>query len=172
MTPEEYLQRREAAQEALWPKSDWMPGVKRLLDHLHAHDIPTAVATSSHQKLFAQKTANHTEAFGRFKHIVCGDDPRVAKTKPAPDCFLLAAQLLGAAPEDCLVFEDAPNGVQAAKAAGMAVVWIPHSFMLKEEDVANGVPLEAQEVVNEVGATQTLPSMEAFCPQDWGLPPY
>uniref|UniRef100_A0A7S1I939 Uncharacterized protein n=1 Tax=Eutreptiella gymnastica TaxID=73025 RepID=A0A7S1I939_9EUGL len=151
MTPEEYLQRREAAQEALWPKSDWMPGVKRLLDHLHAHDIPTAVATSSHQKLFAQKTANHTEAFGRFKHIVCGDDPRVAKTKPAPDCFLLAAQLL---------------------AAGMAVVWIPHSFMLKEEDVANGVPLEAQEVVNEVGATQTLPSMEAFCPQDWGLPPY
>ncbi len=42
--------------------------------------------------------------------------------KPAPDCFLLAAERLGVAPKDCLVFEDAPAGIAAAEAAGCDVV--------------------------------------------------
>jgi sugar-phosphatase len=54
--------------------------------------------------------------------LVTADD--VVRGKPAPDCFLKAAELLGAAPEDCLVWEDAPAGIAAAEAAGMAVVVI------------------------------------------------
>lgn len=52
--------------------------------------------------------------------IVTGED--VANGKPAPDCFLLAASKLGLSPADCLVFEDAPAGIQAAEAAGTKVV--------------------------------------------------
>jgi HAD superfamily hydrolase (TIGR01509 family) len=48
-----------------------------------------------------------------------------ARSKPAPDPFLLAAQKLGVAPEHCLVFEDTDLGIQAATAAGMASVLVP-----------------------------------------------
>lgn len=45
--------------------------------------------------------------------------------KPAPDMFLLAAEKMGVAPEDCLVFEDGQAGIDAANAAGMASVFVP-----------------------------------------------
>jgi mannitol-1-/sugar-/sorbitol-6-phosphatase len=52
--------------------------------------------------------------------LICAED--VTRGKPSPDAYLLAAQSLGMLPADCLVIEDAPAGVQAARAAGMAVV--------------------------------------------------
>ena len=54
--------------------------------------------------------------------LITADD--VERGKPAPDCFLKAAETLGVAPGDCLVWEDAPAGIAAAEAAGMAVVVI------------------------------------------------
>lgn len=62
-----------------------------------------------------------------FSAIVSADD--VKTSKPDPETFLQAAQLLGIAPEDCLVFEDAPKGVEAAQNAGMncVVVLTTHS---------------------------------------------
>lgn len=54
--------------------------------------------------------------------MVCGDE--VAAGKPDPESYLAGARLLGAAPETCVVFEDAPAGIQAARAAGMTVVGI------------------------------------------------
>jgi beta-phosphoglucomutase-like phosphatase (HAD superfamily) len=48
-----------------------------------------------------------------------------ARTKPAPDLFLLAAERLGVEPARCVAFEDSPNGVVAARAAGMVVVAVP-----------------------------------------------
>lgn len=54
------------------------------------------------------------------KHMVTGED--VKNGKPAPDCFLLGAEKLGQRPRDCLAFEDAPAGIQAAEAAGTKVV--------------------------------------------------
>jgi pseudouridine-5'-monophosphatase len=70
---------------------------------------------------------------------VCGDDPRVARAKPAPDIFLAAAQDLGAPPADCLVFEDSPFGVEAARAAGMQVIALPDPAM----DRARYAPADA-----------------------------
>jgi sugar-phosphatase len=52
--------------------------------------------------------------------LVCAED--VARGKPSPDVYLLAATRLGAAPSECLVLEDAPAGIQAARSAGMSVV--------------------------------------------------
>jgi len=54
--------------------------------------------------------------------LVTADD--VENGKPAPDCFLMAAELLGVPPQDCLVWEDAPAGIAAAEAAGMACIVI------------------------------------------------
>jgi HAD superfamily hydrolase (TIGR01509 family) len=59
----------------------------------------------------------------RFDAMVCAGDYK--KTKPDPECFVLAASKLGVAPETCLVFDDTDMGIQAARAAGMASVNIP-----------------------------------------------
>jgi beta-phosphoglucomutase len=68
--------------------------------------------------------------------IVMGED--VKNKKPAPDIFLSAAAKLGLDPKECVVVEDAVNGVQAAKAAGMRCVAVAISFpadRLQEADV-------------------------------------
>ena len=59
----------------------------------------------------------------KFDVLVCAED--YARGKPAPDCFLTAAQQLGVDPKDCLVFEDTEMGIEAAKAAGMSWVRVP-----------------------------------------------
>jgi HAD superfamily hydrolase (TIGR01509 family) len=59
----------------------------------------------------------------RFPLLVGSED--YARSKPAPDAFLVAASLLGVEPKDCLVFEDTDMGIAAATAAGMASVRIP-----------------------------------------------
>lgn len=63
---------------------------------------------------------------GEFDAVVCGDD--VERKKPSPDIFLLAAKRLGVDPANCLVVEDAPNGVEAAKAAGAQCLGVTSSF--------------------------------------------
>ena len=77
-----------------------------------------AIVTSATRELAAKRLA--AAGLPLPPMMVAGDD--VAHGKPAPDCFLLGAQRLGFAPGRCLVFEDAPAGIQAAEAAGMPVL--------------------------------------------------
>lgn len=96
-----------------------MPGVVDYLEKLKHHSIPCAVGTSAfavnqHITLRAAGLENY------FNVFVNGDD--VAMAKPAPDIFLKAAERLGVEPNRCVVFEDAPLGIQAGKAADMHVV--------------------------------------------------
>ncbi len=58
---------------------------------------------------------------------LCGRED-VAQVKPAPDLFLLAAERLGVPPSACVVFEDSPNGMRAARAAGMLCVAVPNAL--------------------------------------------
>jgi len=129
ITPEEYLQEREAMLERLFPESRAMPGARELTQALAARGIPQALATSSGRRLFDLKTTRHRDWFRVFATQVLGDDPRVGRGKPAPDIFLLAASELGADPRACLVVEDAPAGVTAAHAAGMQVLAVPDPGM-------------------------------------------
>jgi (DL)-glycerol-3-phosphatase len=87
--------------------------------------VPICVATSSHRRHFDLKTQKHGAFFAQFDHIITGDN--VEHGKPAPDIFQKAAEGWSEAPqpEACLVFEDAPTGVAAAKAAGMLCVMVP-----------------------------------------------
>ena len=101
-----------------------MPGAVALLDWAAIKRLPRALATSSSR---GQAEVALTEAvlMGRFDVEVTGDE--VQSGKPAPDLFLLAAERLGVPAESCVVFEDAPAGLEAAARAGMRRVWVPNA---------------------------------------------
>jgi mannitol-1-/sugar-/sorbitol-6-phosphatase len=95
---------------------DPIEGAARLLEALPADCW--AVATSG-------RRADATDRLRRAglpspRVLICAED--VARGKPDPDVYLSAAMALGAHPSDCIVIEDAPAGIRAARAAGMAVV--------------------------------------------------
>jgi pseudouridine 5'-phosphatase len=104
----------------LMPSAPDMPGARALVEGLHRHGVPLALATSSARWLFEIKSAGHAW-FRCFSAVVCGDELG-SRYKPAPDIFLAAAERLGQVPAECLVFEDSLAGVEAALAAGMRVV--------------------------------------------------
>ena len=101
-----------------------MPGAVDLLNWAERRHVLTAIATSSfrHQADAALAAAGLA---GRFEVEVTGDE--VAHGKLAPDLFLLAARRLGVNPASCVVFEDAPAGLEAALRAGMRRVWVPNA---------------------------------------------
>jgi pseudouridine-5'-monophosphatase len=129
ISAEEYLERREDQLRALLRSAGEIPGAQAFTRALAARGVPLAIATSTETALFALKTNHHRSWMSLFSSVVCGDDPRVKRGKPAPDIFLAAAQDLGAVPESCLVFEDSPFGVRAARAAGMQVIAMPDPNM-------------------------------------------
>lgn len=124
LSPEDYLRERQPLLERLFTQAVEIPGARAFVERLVARAVPIAVATSSEAAYFRLKTAHHPW-FSLFQRVVCGDDPRVRSLKPAPDIFLLAAEELGASPEQCLVIEDSPAGVEAARSARMQVIAIP-----------------------------------------------
>jgi HAD superfamily hydrolase (TIGR01509 family) len=101
-------------------------GVVDLLHDAEGRGTPTAVASSSR----LDWVGPHLDRLGLrryFTAVVTRDDvgDDAGRTKPAPDLFLAAAERLGADPDRCVAFEDSPNGVAAAHAAGMVVVAVP-----------------------------------------------
>ncbi|MBQ0862459.1 HAD family hydrolase [Streptomyces smyrnaeus] len=113
----EYRSRVAAAFDAA-PRT--MPGVVELLDALDARSLPYCVASSgSHPRIRHSLTA--TGLWERFAGRVFSADD-VHRGKPAPDLFLHAAAACGVPPGECLVIEDSPAGVRAARAAHMPVL--------------------------------------------------
>ncbi|KAK2719787.1 pseudouridine-5'-phosphatase-like isoform X2 [Artemia franciscana] len=160
LLPWEYAAEARIIQEKSFTECQLMPGAEKLVRHLKSKKIPIAVATSSSEETFKLKTTNHREFFKIFDHIVFGSsDPEVKNGKPAPDIFLICASRFPdkPAPENCLVFEDAPNGVTAALAAGMQVVMVPDPRM---------------DELNRSRATFCVDRLENFKPEVFGLPPY
>jgi beta-phosphoglucomutase-like phosphatase (HAD superfamily) len=98
--------------------------VPEVLEHIEANygRIPFAVVSGSTRDS-VQASLQTLKILDKFATLVCAGDYQ--NSKPDPEPFLVAAQRLGVAPQDCLVFEDADMGIQAATAAGMASVKIP-----------------------------------------------
>lgn len=86
---------------------------------LRAAQVRLALATTSRRERAAVSLQSSGLA-GCFEVVVYGDD--LARTKPAPDPYLRAAELLGVRPEVCVAVEDSPVGVRSARAAGMRVI--------------------------------------------------
>jgi HAD superfamily hydrolase (TIGR01509 family) len=102
-----------------------LPGVRERIQEALAAGLGLAVASSSSSAWVCPWLERH--GLDRHVPVVCTRDD-VARVKPAPDLFLLAADRLGVRPADCVVFEDSPNGIRAARTAGMRVVAVPNGL--------------------------------------------
>jgi HAD superfamily hydrolase (TIGR01509 family) len=102
-----------------------LPGV---MDYIHAArrlHLKLAIASSSPHS-WVDAHAKRIGILEYFDHVICADDVAVGRTKPHPDLFLLALSRLNIQKDEAVVFEDSPNGVKAAKAAGIFVVAVPN----------------------------------------------
>jgi len=110
-----------------------VPGIREFLADASLI-VPLAVGTNA-EPANVDFTLNGTGIRKYFRAIV--DGSQVARAKPAPDVYLRGAELLGVNPADCIVFEDSPVGIRAARAAGMRVVGLlTHASSLENVDVA------------------------------------
>jgi pseudouridine-5'-monophosphatase len=116
-----------------------MPGVERLLKHLHQHNIPMAIATNGKHEEFLLKTNHLGHIFEEgkyFSHIVHGDDPSLSRLKPFPDIYQICMQRFSPIPassEHVLVFEDSIRGVTSAISAGMVCVMVCEEQMIEDK---------------------------------------
>lgn len=118
------------------PKLQPIPGSVGLVRSLHEAGVTLAVGSSGPRANV--ELAVRTLKVEKYFHAwVTGDD--VQHGKPAPDIFLKASERLGRAPRDCVVIEDAPQGVQAALAAGMRVVAVTTSLPAEKLSAAHHV---------------------------------
>ena len=104
----------------------WRPGARGLLAEARHRGVPTALVSASWNRLIDAVSAKIDDDLGMraFDVVVAGDD--VANSKPHPEPYLTAAELLGVVPRECLALEDSPTGVESATAAGCRVIAIPH----------------------------------------------
>lgn len=106
------------------------PGALEFLKELKKRKISVGISSSNSRELIAEVLKAHNiEAYFDCITTCC----EVPKSKTAPDVYLKTAQGLGAAPEDCLVFEDVPMGILAGKRAGMKVCAIEDAYSKKQE---------------------------------------
>ena len=108
---------------------DLKPGVHSLLEKLHAHGIPCACASGGPLALI-KKNLKDVGLYPYFSVFLSGME--VPRSKPYPDVFEEAARQLNVAPDHCIVVEDSPNGVFAAKAAGCFTIMVPEMTFSKE----------------------------------------
>ncbi|KAF2904403.1 hypothetical protein ILUMI_01768 [Ignelater luminosus] len=160
ITPEQFLAEYEEMGKIYLQNPPLFEGAEKLVRHLHKHNIPIALATSSSKESVAIKTKDYTDLFSLFHHKVMGSsDPEVKRGKPNPDIYLVCASRFPdkPSPEQCLVLEDAPNGVVGAVRAGMQVVMVP-----------------SKEVNEELRkpATLAIEALVDFKPELFGLPPF
>ncbi|HQE65759.1 MAG TPA: beta-phosphoglucomutase [Bacillota bacterium] len=106
-----------------------LPGAKEFIERLKAAGLKIALGSASKNAL---TILNRLRLADYFDVII--DGTKISRAKPDPEIFLLAAQELELPPTDCVVFEDAKAGVEAAKKAGMKCVGVGISSELYEVD--------------------------------------
>lgn len=128
---EEFIELLEEAEDISFP------GIHSLIDSVAADDAwKLAIATSSPENKARPTLKAARIDLEKFQAFINGD--MVERKKPDPEIYLTAAQALGLKPADCVVVEDAVEGIKAAKAAGMRCIAITNSFpaeKLREADL-------------------------------------
>ena len=125
-----------------------LPGVKDFITSCRNKNLKIAVATSADEvkmRINLREIGLPVETFD-----VTVNGLQIVRKKPFPDIYLKAAEMLGVPPKDCLVVEDAPNGIKAAKAAGMKCLAVMSSFSEKELKDADWIAKDLKSVPEEV----------------------
>ncbi|MBR2154918.1 MAG: HAD family phosphatase [Bacteroidaceae bacterium] len=130
-------------------KYNYIEGFPTFIQELRAAGIKTAIVTASNDEKMQSVYRAHPELLSLFDRILTAKD--YAASKPAPDCYLRAAELFGADPSACVVFEDSINGLKAGRAAGAFVVGLTTTN--PEEKVA---PLADITMADFTGANHRL----------------
>ncbi len=100
---------------------EYIAGVVDFMKDLRAHGVKIAIVTSSNELKMANVYAAHPELKeGLVDRILTAE--MFTRSKPAPDSFLLGAEVFGTVPQNCVVFEDSFHGLEAGNAAGMTVI--------------------------------------------------
>jgi HAD superfamily hydrolase (TIGR01509 family) len=120
--------RRES--DAIIHASPVLPGVLDMLTNGRTRGLKLAVASSS-PHAWVDSHLSRLGLADRFDRVICADDVAPGRTKPNPDLFLLALERLEVRKEAAVVFEDSPNGVRAAKSAGIFVVAVPNPLTIR-----------------------------------------
>jgi len=127
---QEYAEEKEEIYRKLFEKSiQPVNGLIPFLDLLNKYEIPRAIGTSAPQSN-VDFTLSKTNTSSYFPIILKDSD--IEHSKPNPEIYIKAAQRLGFAPENCIVFEDSLSGVQAGKASGAKVVGITTTHTKEE----------------------------------------
>jgi HAD superfamily hydrolase (TIGR01509 family) len=135
---EELRARHRDESDALTFIQPILPGVVDILGEARHLDLRLAIASSSPRSWVVDTNLIRLGLADRFDAIICADDVPPKRTKPHPDLFLKALDAVGASADEAIVFEDSPNGVKAARAAGIFVVLVPNPFTaLLKNDGAN-----------------------------------
>lgn len=125
-------------------ESELLPDVKKILSFLKMANQCIALGSASKNARYIIEKVN---VKAMFDAVVDGTD--VSKAKPDPEVFLIAAKLIGRAPEDCIVFEDSVAGVQAANRANMVSIGIGSAEVLSEADyIFNDFTEISEEFIN------------------------
>lgn len=199
---EQWARESRALMQLLFRDCEPQPGAEKLLSNLTSArssssgaKIQLALASSTTSEIYALKTSRpETERLlGSFQpeRRIFGDDPRLrnGRRKPAPDLYLLALDVLNSTVDageepikanECLVFEDSAVGVEAARRAGMRVVWVPHPDVAVEyetiqKDILAGrtglFDAEDDRQPGEIddGWAESIPSLEHFDYDKYGI---
>ena len=106
------------------------PGVRELLSYLQEQDIKVGLASSTAQHLVRDEIGT-AGLLPYFRTLVCGD--MVEHSKPAPDIFLKACEILNADPTKSIAIEDSFNGIRSAHCAGMTPIMVPDQVQPTDE---------------------------------------
>ncbi|KFD65574.1 hypothetical protein M514_05924 [Trichuris suis] len=140
MTVEQVKTEMDGYLEELFPRSSLMPGAHRLITHFYNTSVPMALCSGSNKRFYELKTKRHKRTFDLLQHCVfVPSDPDVTRGKPDPQCFQVCSQRFSPSPKcpsAVLVFEDSPNGVEAALRAGMQVAMVPDCRINRHTAVA------------------------------------
>ena len=111
-------------------EDETLPNVKELLNELKTNGVKLALGSASKNAELILERVNIKHYFD-----VVIDGNKTSRSKPDPEVFLLGAQALQCEPNDCIVFEDALNGIKAAKSGGFFAIGIGDAEVLVEADI-------------------------------------
>ncbi|MBV8064351.1 MAG: HAD-IA family hydrolase [Actinobacteria bacterium] len=131
-------ERRRAHELSLLETEEFRPGILDYLAEAAERDLRTAIVSSSSNR-WIDMHLSRLEHAHRWDAIVAANHD-VARAKPRPDLYLEACGILGVQPSEAIAFEDSPNGVRAARAAGIFCVAVPN-------DVTRALGLDEADLV-------------------------